>query len=182
MLFADADPHTTSTAWTTILVVVAAIVQSWWGRYKDRQDAKEKELKEQKAADVLAAKLKATAEGLAAKVKADAEILAAKAEDVAHRLADKAETEAKRVADKAVEVARENSSKLDLVHDCMNGSGILGTLQKIEARQEKALAWQQEHDASDNERFENIARMLGGRRQYPPCPDPADAHTEPRGG
>ena len=25
MLFADADPHTTSTAWTTILVVVAAM-------------------------------------------------------------------------------------------------------------------------------------------------------------
>jgi hypothetical protein len=84
---------------------------------------------------------KQVADDLARKNAAEARRMESKTEEVAT------------VAKEAASVGRENASKLDSVHELVNGTGINGQLRQM-------AEWQFDHEAKDEQRHKDVLALL----------------------
>ncbi len=176
-MLGESDP-TMSGAWAALIMAFAAfmtvlgnVVQSWWQRRVQKQDAAAKEKKDEAERNALVRKIDSTT-----KAAMDAAEKAAKeAEKVAKEAAEKAAKEAEKVAEKATEAAKETSDKIDKVHQQLNGAGIVGEVRNlmtgVMVELKNIMDIVTDHAVLDDQRFSDVHRRMD-QGHIPPLNEP----------
>lgn len=128
-------------------IITAALLagQTWFQEWRAKRVAARKQAEEdaKEAARQAEEKKKAEAQAVVAR-KVDSTVLAAA----------KVVAEAKGVVAESKNASAEVSTKLDAMHETLNGNGIMGELRKIRQAQ-------MDHDVKDDERFAELNRTIG---------------------